>query len=33
MEDGEFSFDSGEELKVGDKLDILISPDAAENSL
>jgi hypothetical protein len=26
MEHGEFSFDSGEELKVGDKLEILISP-------
>jgi hypothetical protein len=26
MEYGEFSFDSGEELKVGDKLEILISP-------
>ncbi|MBV8140833.1 MAG: hypothetical protein JO279_14490 [Verrucomicrobia bacterium] len=26
MEHGEFSFNSGEELKVGDKLEILISP-------
>jgi hypothetical protein len=26
MEDGEFSFDSGEALKVGDRLEILISP-------
>ena len=31
MEHGEFSFDSGEELKVGDKLEILISPNAAED--
>jgi hypothetical protein len=30
MEDGEFSFDSGEELKVGDKLEILISPALPE---
>jgi hypothetical protein len=29
MEFGEFSFDSGEELKIGDKLEILISPAAA----
>jgi hypothetical protein len=26
MEHGEFSFDSGEELKVGDRLEILILP-------
>jgi hypothetical protein len=31
MEHGEFSFDAGEELKVGDKLDILISSAAAED--
>jgi hypothetical protein len=31
MENGEFSFDSGAELKVGDKLEILISPAAPEN--
>jgi hypothetical protein len=30
MKDGEFSFDSGEELKVGDKLEILILPPAPE---
>lgn len=30
MEHGEFSFDSGEELKVGDKLEILISPASPE---
>ena len=30
MEHGEFSFDSGEELKVGDKLEILISPALPE---
>lgn len=28
MENGEFSFDSGRELKVGDKLEVLISPCA-----
>jgi len=32
MEHGEFSFDSGEELKVGDKLEILIYPDIATSS-
>jgi hypothetical protein len=26
MKQGEFSFDAGEELKIGDKLEILISP-------
>jgi hypothetical protein len=31
MEHGEFSFDSGEELKVGDKLEILISPALPED--
>jgi hypothetical protein len=31
MENGEFSFDSGAELKAGDKLEILISPAAPEN--
>jgi hypothetical protein len=31
MEHGEFSFDSGEELKVGDKLEILISPAVPED--
>jgi hypothetical protein len=31
MEHGEFSFDSGEELKVGDKLEILISPVVADD--
>jgi hypothetical protein len=31
MENDEFSFDSGEELKVGDKLEIFISPAAPEN--
>jgi len=31
MENGEFSFDSGAELKVGEKLEILISPAAPEN--
>ena len=31
MKNGEFSFDSGEELKVGDKLEILIFPAAPEN--
>jgi hypothetical protein len=31
MEHGEFSFDSGEELKVGDKLEILISPSAPDD--
>lgn len=32
MEHGEFSFESGEELKIGDKLEILISP-SPENLL
>jgi len=32
MEKGEFSFDSGAELKVGDKLEILISPAAPGKS-
>jgi hypothetical protein len=32
MEHGEFSFDSGEELKIGDKLDILISSAAEDPS-
>jgi hypothetical protein len=31
MENGEFSFDSGEELKVGEKLEILIFQAAPEN--
>jgi hypothetical protein len=31
MENGEFGFDSGEELKVGEKLEILIFPAAPEN--
>jgi hypothetical protein len=31
MEHGEFSFDSGEELKVGDQLEILISPVVPED--
>jgi hypothetical protein len=31
MENGEFSFDSGEELKVGDKLEILIFSAAPKN--
>ena len=31
MEHGEFSFDSGEELKVGDKLEIFISPAPPHN--
>ena len=31
MEHGEFSFDSGEELKIGDKLEILISPAFPED--
>jgi hypothetical protein len=31
MTHGEFSFDSGEELKVGDKLEILILPPAPDN--
>jgi hypothetical protein len=30
MENGEFSFDSGAELKVGDKLEILISSPARQ---
>jgi hypothetical protein len=33
LKQGEFSFDSGEELKVGDKLEILILPPAPENPL
>ena len=33
LERGQFSFDSGEELKVGDKLEILISPLPPENPL
>jgi hypothetical protein len=33
MEHGQFSFDSGEELKVGDKLEILISAVPPENLL
>jgi len=33
MEHGEFSFDSGEELNVGDKLEVLISPGASKNLL
>jgi hypothetical protein len=31
MENGEFSFDSGEALKVGDKLEIFILSDGPEN--
>ncbi len=31
MENGEFGFDSGEELKVGEKLEILIFRAAPEN--
>jgi hypothetical protein len=31
MEHGEFNFDSGEALNIGDKLEILISPAAPEN--
>jgi hypothetical protein len=31
MKDGEFSFECGEELKVGDKLEILILSTASEN--
>jgi hypothetical protein len=31
MKRGEFSFESGEELKVGDKLEIFILPLAPEN--
>jgi hypothetical protein len=31
MVHGEFSFDAGEEPKVGDKLEILISPAASED--
>jgi hypothetical protein len=33
MEHGEFHFDSGEELKVGDRLEILIFPGATEDLL
>ena len=32
MEHGEFSFDSGDELKVGDKLEVLITPDTAASN-
>ena len=31
MENGEFSFDSGEELKVGEKLEIIVLLAAPEN--
>jgi hypothetical protein len=31
MQDGKFSFNSGEELKIGDKLEILISQTPPEN--
>lgn len=31
MKHGQFSFESGEELKVGDKLEVLISPPASDN--
>ena len=31
MENGEFSFDSGEELKVGEKLEIFVLSAAPEN--
>jgi hypothetical protein len=33
MEHGEFHFDCGEELKVGDRLEILIFPAATEDPL
>jgi hypothetical protein len=31
MENGEFSFNSGEELKVGEKLKIFVLPASPEN--
>jgi hypothetical protein len=33
MKQGEFSFDAGEELRIGDKLEILISPVPPEDPL